>query len=178
MVSLTLLPYALSQVASDKKKSRPHRIINTRPVPRRLQQGAGSGPRALDAPARLHPVVVQSACLAVAAAMPILQQLHPVVITQRCCPAVVAEMIEYRCASYAIPPIAWPRVGPMYPSRPVVRPDSSHMLLMSHTAQQFSVSHFTPSGGDLKKENGPAKNKHMFPRPFLGVLLRVWCANR
>jgi hypothetical protein len=32
-------------------------------------------------------------------------------------------MKEYRKASAAIPPMAWAVVGPVYPSRPVVRPD-------------------------------------------------------
>jgi hypothetical protein len=33
----------------------------------------------------------------------------------------------------AVPSLRWH--GPVDPSRPVVRPDCSHMLLMSHTAQ-------------------------------------------
>ena len=39
--------------------------------------------------------------------------------------AVDAEMIEYRSASVAVPPMAWAVVGLVYPSWPVVRPDCS-----------------------------------------------------
>ena len=46
------------------------------------------------------------------------------------------EMIEYRSASSAVPSMAWAVSGLMSPSRPVVRPDCSHTLLMSHMSQQ------------------------------------------
>ena len=39
--------------------------------------------------------------------------------------AVDAGRIEYHSASSAVPPMAWVVVGQVYPSRPVVRPDSS-----------------------------------------------------
>jgi hypothetical protein len=46
--------------------------------------------------------------------------------------------MEYRSASSAVPPMAWADTGLMYPSRPVVRPDSSSILLTSHAAKQIS----------------------------------------
>ena len=42
--------------------------------------------------------------------------------------AVDAEMIEYRSASVAVPPMAYAVVGHVYLSRTVVRPDSSTSL--------------------------------------------------
>ena len=38
------------------------------------------------------------------------------------------EMTEYRSASCAVPPMAWPIAGQMFSSRPVVRPNSPHVL--------------------------------------------------
>ncbi len=50
--------------------------------------------------------------------------------------AVDEVMTGYRSASSAVPPMARAVVGPMYPGRPVVRPDSSFLLPMSYAAKQ------------------------------------------
>ena len=47
----------------------------------------------------------------------------------------LAVVIEYRSASSAVPPMAWAVVGRMYPSRPVVRLDSSSLLPPSYVAK-------------------------------------------
>ncbi len=47
-------------------------------------------------------------------------------------------LVEYRGASYAVPPMEWAVSGLMSPSRPVVRPDSSSILLTSYAAKHTS----------------------------------------
>jgi hypothetical protein len=75
-----------------------------------------------------------------------LQQPRPASSRQlkRLGPAVDAEMKEYRSASSAVPRMAWAVVGLMYPSRPVVRPDSSSILPPPCAAKQLSLSTGSP----------------------------------
>ncbi len=49
-------------------------------------------------------------------------------------------MIQHRIASSAVPPTAWAVVGPVHPSRPVVRPDSSSILLWSYAAKHNAIA--------------------------------------
>jgi hypothetical protein len=49
-------------------------------------------------------------------------------------------MDELMSASCAVPPMAWPQAVGLDQSRPVVRPDCSHTLLMSHTAQHTMLA--------------------------------------
>ena len=55
--------------------------------------------------------------------------------------AVDEKMIEYRSGIAAVPPMAWAVVGPVYPSRPVVRLDCLSSSMSS------SIRCNTPSGG-------------------------------
>ncbi len=62
------------------------------------------------------------------------------VVTDQCLGPIVecGDKLEYRSASSAVPPTALAESGLMYPSRPVVRPDSSSTLFAQYPAKQLT----------------------------------------